>query len=156
MEFANTVVLGVGNTLMRDDGIGVIAVRHLEKRNDARFSCLDGGTLGHLLLGYVYQTRPLIVLDAAQMNVTPGTVRVFENEEMDSFLNTYSHSSVHEVGLSDLVDMARITGHLPHKRALIAVQSECTDWGTELSPSVSKSIPLISEHIIQLIERWQK
>lgn len=156
MNKSKILILGIGNQLMTDDGVGGQAVLRLaeETKQLPGVSCLDGGTLGHLLVGYIEESDNLIVVDAAQMNAQPGEVRVFENQAMDDFLTTNPNRSVHEVGLSDLMDMALLGGHLPKHRALIAVQPFDTDWGVELSAPVSQSLPLVCEHAMKLIEGW--
>ena len=157
MNTNKTLILGIGNQLMTDDGVGGQAVIRLaeETKQMSNVSCLDGGTLGHLLVGYIEESDNLIVVDAAQMQAQPGEVRVFEDEEMDRFLSTNPNRSVHEVGLSDLMDMAFLGGHLPKRRALIAVQPLDTDWGVELSGPVLQSLPEVCNRAIALIEGWR-
>ncbi len=157
MNTNKTLILGIGNQLMTDDGVGGQAVIRLaeETKQMSNVSCLDGGTLGHLLVGYIEESDNLIVVDAAQMQAQPGEVRVFEDEEMDRFLSTNPNRSVHEVGLSDLMDMAFLGGHLPKRRALIAVQPLDTDWGVELSGPVLQSLPEVCHRAIALIEGWR-
>jgi hydrogenase maturation protease len=152
-----TLVLGIGNELMSDDGVGAKAVLRLahQTRHLSGVSCLDGGTLGHLLVGYIEASDHLIVVDAAQMHERPGSVRVFENGDMDRFLSANPNRSVHEVGLSDLMAMALLGDHLPKRRALIAIQPQDTDWGMELSGPVLQSLPLVCEKALELIECWR-
>ena len=142
---------------MSDDGVGGHAVLRLAEQTKRMpsVSCLDGGTLGHLLVGYIEASDNLIVVDAAQMHAQPGEVRVFENDEMDRFLSTNPNRSVHEVGLSDLMGMALLGDHLPRRRALIAIQPKDTDCGTELSAPVMKSLPLVCEKALELIAGWR-
>jgi hydrogenase maturation protease len=156
MNTNKTLILGIGNQLMSDDGVGGQAALRLaeETKHLTGIACLDGGTLGHLLVGYIEASDNLIVVDAAQMHARPGEVKVFENEDMDHFLTTNPNRSVHEVGLSDLMDMALLGGHLPMRRALIAIQPQETDWGVELSGPVSQSLPLVCEKAMKLIEGW--
>ena len=157
MNTGRTLILGIGNQLMSDDGVGGQAIQQLTEQTQqfSNVSCLDGGTLGHLLVGYIEEADDLIVVDAAQMHMEPGVVRVFENEEMDRFLNTNPYRSVHEVGLSDLMDMALLGDHLPRRRALIAIQPQNTDWGTELSIPVLQSLALVCEKALELIANWR-
>jgi hydrogenase maturation protease len=89
------------------------------------------------------------------MDLAPGEVRVFENEAMDRFLRTNPNRSVHEVGLGDLMDMALLGGHLPRRRALIAIQPQDIGWGVELSPVVARSLAEVSETAMGLVEGWQ-
>ncbi len=157
MELHNTLILGIGNHLMSDDGVGGKAALRLaaETFGQPGLSCLDGGTLGYLLVSHIGEADRLIVIDAARMRVEPGAVRVFENEDMDRFLNTNPNRSVHEVGLSDLMDMARLGGYLPKHRALIAIQPRDIDIGVELSPPVARSLPLVCEKAMELIAGWR-
>ena len=157
MNTPNILILGIGNPLMGDDGIGVHAARKLAPRC-GRLSgvrCLDGGTLGYLLAGHMEGTDALIVIDAAQMQAPPGTVRVFENEAMDHFLNTHPNCSVHEVGLADLMAMAALSGQLPEQRALVAVQPQETTWNIDMSEAVAGSMPLVCERVTALVEAWR-
>ena len=157
MQTSEFLILGIGNPLMTDDGVGVHLARLLadDPYRPTHVKCLDGGTLGYLLAGQIEETCNLIVIDAAQLNSPPGTVKVFENEAMDQFLNTHSNCSVHEVGLADLMTMALLSNHLPRRRALIAVQPRETGWGTELSAEVSDAIPLVREKTWELVAGWR-
>ena len=152
-----TLVLGIGNTLLGDEGVGVHAVHALEallgSPEDVQF--LDGGTLSFTLAGPIESTDELLVIDAAQLNAPPGTVQVFEGEEMDRFLGSQRKRSVHEVGLLDLMTIARLTDALPPRRALIAVQPEFLDWADTPTPAVAAAIPRACDIANGLIERWR-
>lgn len=157
MKPSKTLILGIGNHLMSDDGVGGQAVLRLatETAGMTGVSCLDGGTLGYLLVGHIEGSDDLIVIDAAQLNAPPGTVQIFENDDMDRFLNTNANRSVHEVGLSDLLGMAYLGGHFPRRRALIAIKPQETDIGIKLSQPVSQSLPKVCEKVLDLMQRWK-
>lgn len=157
MDARNTLILGIGNTLMTDDGVGVHAVRALadDPQRPPHVRCLDGGTLGYLLAGQIGRTTDLIVIDAAQLHAPPGTVSVLENEAMDQYLNSDVNRSVHEAGLADLMLMALLSDGLPPRRALIAVQPSTTAWGSELSPAVADAMPVVSEKTWDLVRSWR-
>lgn len=157
MQPSEFLILGIGNILMTDDGVGVHLARLLanDPQRPTHVKCLDGGTLGYLLTGQIEEMSNLIVIDAAQLNSPPGTVTVFENEAMDQYLNTHPNRSVHEVGLADLMTMALLSNHLPRRRALIAVQPRETGWGTELSAEVSDAIPLVRKKTWELVAGWR-
>ena len=93
------------------------------------------------------------MLDAAQLKSKPGTVDCLVNEEMDNFLGTCKRS-VHEVGLLDLLDIARLTGHLPARRALVAIQPDVIDWGEKPTENVAAAIPLAVDKVIGLLKKW--
>ncbi len=153
----STLVLGIGNTLLSDEGIGVHATRFLydyyPELPDTSF--LDGGTLSFTLAGPIEDSNNLIVIDAAQLNDKPRTVRTFIGTDMDDYLNGQTKRSVHEVGLIDLMSIVRLTGRLPDKRALIAIQPGNIDWGESPTKEVQAVIPSVCEKARQLIEEWQ-
>jgi hydrogenase maturation protease len=152
-----TLILGIGNTLLRDEGAGVHAVRMLAEwtagRNDIEL--MDGGTLGFTLAGTIEDAEQLIVIDAAQFDSEPGSTRVFEGEQMDAFFGGNRKRSVHEVGLADLLMIARLAEHLPQRRALIGIQPRDIAWGESPSPSVAAAIPQACDCALQLVEAWQ-
>ena len=150
-----TLVLGIGNTLLTDEGAGIHALKYLEQNypeNDD-VTYLDGGTLSFTLAGAVEDADNLIVIDAAQLKNIPGTVDCMINEDMDRFLGTCKRS-VHEVGLLDLLDIARLTGNLPARRALVAIQPGIVDWGDAPTESVAIAIPVAAEKVAELMMRW--
>jgi hydrogenase maturation protease len=158
---SKTLVLGLGNTLLADEGIGVHALTNLRHRLpeiapelEPQLELLDGGTLSFTLAGAIEDCARLIVIDASRLDAEPGTVRVFEGEAMDHFLGTGKRSSVHEVSLLDLLAVATLSGHLPQQRALIGVQPENIDWADAPTPPVQASIPLVCEHVLELARRW--
>jgi hydrogenase maturation protease len=152
-----TLVLGVGNTLLSDEGIGIHVIHHLERYHPdiPEVTYMDGGTLSFTLAEPIGAADHLIVVDAARIDAAPGAIRVFSDAAMDRFLGTGKHS-VHEVGLSDLLDISRLTDSLPAKRALIGIQPQQLDWGEQPSPPVAAAIPLAAELILDLIQRWQR
>ena len=153
----NTLVLGIGNTLLSDEGIGVHATRYIKDHfpDLPNTQFLDGGTLSFTLAGPIEDADNLIVIDAAQLKARPGTVLTFVGDEMDDYLNGQTKRSVHEVGLMDLMSMVRLSGHLPRNRALVAIQPESTDWGEWPTEEVKTSIPDVCEKTLKLIQEWQ-
>ncbi len=153
---ATTVVLGIGNTLLGDEGVGVHAVARLHRdhahRQDIRF--LDGGTLSFTLAVPLCEAQRLVILDAAELNASPGTVRLFEGDELDAYLNAGARRSVHEVGLLDLMAIARLTHRLPSWRALIGVQPASVDWSETPTAAVSAAIPQVCDMTMALLKRW--
>lgn len=150
------LILGLGNTLLGDDGAGVHVVKHLQARNGmpvgTRF--LDGGTLSFSLLQDIENSDVLIVVDAAQLGDEPGTVQVFKDDAMDRFLRRKHGSSVHEVSLLELMDMARLNDRLPEKRAFVGIQPEKIEWGTDVSESVVAGLEIAGTHVRALIARY--
>jgi hydrogenase maturation protease len=150
------VVLGLGNTLLGDDGAGIQVVQHLRagRAMPQGVRCIDGGTLSFSLLDDIQNTDALIVVDAAQLGEAPGTVHIYHDQAMDLFLLSKRSCSVHEVSLSELLDMSRLTGRLPARRAFIGIQPEIIDWNTAVSPSVHLGLETACTHVRALIARW--
>lgn len=154
----NTLILGLGNTLLGDEGVGVKTVSYLQNTQPVlqTVEMLDGGTLSFILAGPIEDADNLIVIDAAQLNSAPGTVHLFEGQEMDQFVMRNKHNSVHEVSLSDLLVIAHLSGQLPQRRALIGIQPERIDWSDTLSDSVAQSVPIASDLVHELLMRWRQ
>jgi hydrogenase maturation protease len=152
----STLVLGFGNVLLSDDGAGVQLVERLRsERGDSAAEFVDAGTLSFSLLSYVEAADSMLVIDAADLDSTPGTVRLFEGAAMDEFLKSSRRRTVHEVGLIDLLDMARLQGCLPSQRALLCVQPGRIEWCETLSPLVAQALPEAARQAQALLQRWQ-
>jgi hydrogenase maturation protease len=150
-----TLVLAIGNTLLTDEGAGIHALQLLQKQHPEpeNVTYMDGGTLSFTLAGAVEDADNLIVLDATQLKSEPGTVDCMINEEMDQFLGSCKRS-VHEIGLLDLLDISRLTGNLPERRALVAIQPDVIDWGEFPTEQVAAAIPVVVEKVLALMEEW--
>jgi hydrogenase maturation protease len=155
---AKTLVLGIGNTLLADEGIGVHVLQalaaHLGTRADV--TLIDGGTLSFTLAGPIAEAEALIVVDAANLRAEPGAWALLEGDEMDAFLTGNRKASVHEVGLADLRAIALLAGHWPEKRAMLAIQPHTVDWGEAPTPPVAAVIPAVCDAIVKQIGDWQR
>lgn len=151
----STLVLGIGNTLLGDEGAGVHALERVRALlGDATdVDLIDAGTLCFMLLPTLEAYRRLVVLDAAQLNAPAGTVASFEGPAMDEFLGR-PRRSVHEVGLCDLMDMARLSGCFPQQRALIGIQPEFVDWSETCSPPVAAALDEVARRAVECVRRW--
>lgn len=150
------LVLGIGNTLLTDEGVGIVAMRQLAarfgERKDMEF--IDGGTLSFTLAVPISECGALLVIDAAELGSAPGTVRSFEGAAMDRFLGENRKSSVHEVGLMDLRSISLLTGHWPEQRALIGVQPEVVGWGEMLTSKVAAAMPEVCDIAARIISKF--
>lgn len=132
---ATYVVLGLGNTLHSDDGIGPQAIERL--RNDPRVpedvALIEGGTLGLELLTYIWDCSYLLVLDAVDVGQPPGTLVRMASQELQTLTGK---GSVHQLGVADLLVALRVLAQRQPTVVLLGVQPATTNWGTELSPAV--------------------
>lgn len=148
-------MLGIGNPLMSDDGVGLRVLEALAAHPPALpgVEYVDAGTLSFLLLPRIESASALLVLDAARLGLAPGAVRSFTGQAMDDFLRGAS-VGVHDVGLRDLLDAARLTDALPDRRALVGVQPEAIGWGTELSATVQRSVHPAVLRAREILDSW--
>ena len=154
-EAKSIAVVGIGNSLLTDDGAGIHTLeRFAEDNTDDGVCCLDGGTVGLALLDRLSNLDGLVALDAMILGKRPGAVTVLQGEDMDSHLRN-QRGSVHEVGLSDLMDALRLRGELPKHRALIGIEPEDMDWGTEPTPTVAAAVPKAAALAEDLVRDWR-
>jgi len=150
-----SLILGVGNVLLSDDGAGVHAARSLADSLAGRpdVQVLDGGTLSFSLAPLIEDADRLVLIDAAELGEAPGSVRCLFGEEIERFLGR-ARLSVHEVGLRDMLEIARLADALPLERALIGIQPATLDWGLEPSSAVAAGIAQAVQLALQLLEEW--
>jgi hydrogenase maturation protease len=154
---SQTLVLGIGNTLLSDEGIGIHVLNQL-KNSQHRYvlaaSLVDGGTLSFTLAGMIEDCDRFIVIDAAELKDRPGTVRVFEDQAMDEFVTNGNKRSVHEVSLVDVLSITLLGDKLPSKRALVGIQPACVDWGEHPTGDVAAAVPVAVNEIESILDRW--
>lgn len=155
MSSSSTLVLGIGNNLLTDEGAGIHVVNYLLEHYPDQPHCafIDGGTLSFSLAGLLAENDQLIVVDAARTGQPAGSVVCYEHEAMDRYLKG-NRESVHEVGLGDLLDIARLSDHYPLNRALIGIEPDTIEWGEAPSAMVAPAIKVAAEQVISLIEQW--
>jgi len=143
-----TLILGVGNTLMGDEGVGVRVIEHLEGttlRSGVRL--LDGGTGGLVLLGPMQEADKVILVDATLDERPAGTVRKLRPRFSKDYPRTLT---AHDIGLKDLLDAFYLTGRGAPDVTLFAVSiQELTELSTELSPEIQAVVPEIARQVIE-------
>lgn len=154
-----TLILGIGNTLLTDEGVGIHVLNALEPSLAelpfaSDITLLDGGTLSFTLAGPIEEADALIVVDAANIKGVPGDWTLFQGEAMDAFLMGNRKSTVHEVGLTDLRAIAILAGHWPERRAMIGIQPDIVDWGEQPTPAVAAAIPPVCAAILEVLKDW--
>lgn len=150
----NTLVLGLGNILLRDEGVGVRVIERLQE--DYQFpggvQVMDGGTLGLDLLAYVGDAERLLVVDALNLGAEPGTMARLEGDEVPAFLSI--KLSPHQVGLADLLAAARLTGCCPRELVLWGVQPGVIEPGLDLSPPVAGQVEALVKRGLAELNGW--
>lgn len=141
------VVLGVGNILMSDEGVGVHTVNEFEKRFalPENVRCVDGGTSTQELMGDLENLDHLIVIDAVAAGAAPATVLRFEGAAVPAAFTT--KLSPHQVGISDLLATLKLLGREPKNVVLLGVEPEVLKLDMNLSPRVAARVPELLERV---------
>ena len=147
-------MLGLGNVLLGDVGVGVRVVERLQKLYEfpQEVQVLDGGTLALDLLPYVEDADRLLVIDALEMTAKPGTVAHLEGDEVSAFLSV--KISPHQMGLADLLAAARLRGLYPEELVLWGVQPGELKVGLELSLPVAAQVEVLIEKALVELSQW--
>ncbi len=150
------IVLGLGNTLNRDEGLGVHALHRLEEQlgEVQGVELLDGGVLGLNLLMLVEDCRWLLILDAVNAGKAPGTLIELAKEQIPLFAGV--RMSEHQITFQEVLGLASIRGHLPEYLHLIGIQPADLSIGVELSPVVASAMPSVVAQAVAVLSRWGK
>jgi len=148
------LVLGIGNTVMSDDGVGVKVVQLLQQnyRFPANVAIIDGGTLGLDLLPKFEGVSHLIMVDAVETGGKPGTCVRLAGEELPVALET--KISPHQMGLKDLLAVARLMGHNPAEMVLIGIQPGSIEMDTELTAEVAAQVEKMIAAVVVELGKW--
>ena len=138
----NALILGIGNVLWADEGFGVRCVETLAHNwaFDDRVKILDGGTQGLYLLPFLEDADVLLVFDAIDYGLTPGTLKVIEGADVPAFMGA-KKMSLHQTGFQDVIATAQLMGYCPDTLVLIGCQpEELEDYGGGLRDIVAARI----------------
>jgi len=150
------LVLGIGNLLWADEGFGVRCVQKLaaEWQVPESVTVMDGGTQGLYLLPYVQGAKRLIVFDAIDYGLPPGTMKRVEGDEVPRFMGA-KKMSLHQTGFQEVISAADLTGQLPESLLLIGVQpEELEDYGGSLRPVVKARLDDAVAMAVAAVRDW--
>ncbi len=143
------LVLGIGNYLLGDEGVGVHAIHELEREKLPPFVTLvDGGTGGFHLLSYFSDYETIVMIDATMDGQPAGSLRIIEPRFASDFPRALS---AHDIGLRDLIESAVLLGPLPKIYLVTISIAEIQSLRTELSPAVAESLPRITQLVHSLL-----
>jgi len=148
-------VIGLGNILMRDEGIGIHALDTMRKRYcfSGDVELIEGGTPGLDLLSELEDREKVLILDAAHFGKEPGFVGMLEDEDIPSFLT--DKPSAHDIGLADLLFAARLKDIIPDKLVFIGIEPEAVEVGLDVTDSARYGLEKVVSASIDLLRRWR-
>jgi hydrogenase maturation protease len=153
---SSLVILGIGNVLWADEGFGVRAVEALGERYTfaPHVAVVDGGTQGLNLLRFVQSADQLLILDAIDYGLAPGTLHVVEGADVPRFLGA-KKMSLHQTGFQEVLALAELTGRFPQEIVLIGCQPvELEDYGGSLRPAVRAAIEPALVLAVERVTAW--
>lgn len=146
------LVLGIGNVLLRDEGVGVVVARALVEAQAAgrvhlprETEIVDGGTLGLDLLPMFQDASAVVLVDAVNLGQAPGTVTILRDDDVQAAFSR--HVSPHQIGVGDLVAAARLMGTMPERLTLVGIQPGDIAIGLELSEPVAAAVEVAVEAV---------
>jgi hydrogenase maturation protease len=142
-----TVVLGVGNLLLTDEGVGVHVInKMMEMDFPPEVELVEGGVDGLCLMSVVVGTDRLIVIDAVKGGGSPGSIYRFGPEDLVSHTDT-SKMSVHQIGILEVTRLSGLVGKLP-ETTIIGIEPKSVEMGMELTPEIQSKVPRIIELVL--------
>lgn len=150
---SGSLVIGLGNPLMGDDGFGLVALARLrDEWTLDGVELTDGGTWGMSLLPLVEDAERLVLLDAIAADAAPGEVVVLERDRLPIYLSR--KLSPHQVDMRDVLATAEWRGRLPRETVAIGVQPESVEMSLELTPAVDRGIEPAVAAVIARLMQW--
>jgi hydrogenase maturation protease len=146
------VVLGVGNLLLSDEGVGVhVAHKLMEMDLPAGVEVIEGGTQGFRLMNVVTEADRLVVVDAVKGGAPPGSIYRFDIKDAPSYPGAYK-TSVHQIGILEVIHLSELVGRIP-ETTIIGVEPKSLAMGMELSPEVAKKLPKVIEMVLEEVRQ---
>lgn len=147
------VVLGLGNILLGDEGVGIHALKMLEERIiDPRVNYCDGGTQGLTLLPFIEDASHLLILDAVQARVSPGTIVELQEEQLNS--QTTVKFSAHDIALPDLLALLHFRKRNQIRLKLLGITPLEMDPSTDLSGPVNNATIALVDRAEEILKTW--
>lgn len=156
MSEPHVIVMGLGNLLWADEGFGIRVAERLYSHYHwpEYVEIVDGGTQGLNLLGYVEQASHLLLLDAIDYGLAPGTLQTYAGEKVPSYLSA-KKMSLHQNSFSEVLALADIRGHLPPHIALVGLQPvQLDDYGGSLTDIARAQLPAAEQAALTQLAAW--
>lgn len=146
-----TLVLGIGNILLRDEGIGVRIVEALKTMPlPSNVELVDGGTAGADLIDLLAERQNVIIIDAVQSDTPPGTIlKITPQNLLEPRDNALS---LHDLDIPQTLAMTRLLGCAPKRVIIFGIVPECNDPGMELTPTLESLVPRIADLVGEQIQ----
>jgi hydrogenase maturation protease len=148
------LLMGVGNLLLQDEGLGVRALECLLAgyQLPGEVQAVDGGTMGLDLLPYLQGATDTLIIDAVETGKPAGTLARLEGDEITSALSM--KVSIHQIGLQEVLAVSRLHDSAPKRLVIWGMQPDTFGWGTDLSPAVAANLACLAEAVVEELRSW--
>jgi len=152
LSHRKTVILGIGNVLLSDEGIGVHVANELMHRElPPEVSVVEGGTDGFRLLNVITEADRLIVVDAVRGGDKPGTIYRFDIEDVRNSPSGFK-TSVHQIGILEVIDLSGLIGKTPYT-TVIGIEPKSLEMSLELTPEILAKVPRVIELVMEELKK---
>jgi len=153
-EKKEVVVLGLGNILLSDEGVGVKVVQELMEKYEFpdKVEIVDGAVGAFLLLPFIESAKKLLVIDAVSGGKPPGTIYKFKDKDIPS--QVMEKISMHEISFSDILNLAKLRGNYPEEIVIIGIEPKSLEMSLELSEEVKKNYEKLLNEVLAQLKDW--
>jgi hydrogenase maturation protease len=149
--YKRILVLGVGNLLLSDEGVGVhVAQRMMTMNMPPEVQVVEGGTDGFGLVNVITEADRMILIDAVRGGGQPGSIYRFEIEDCPPYPDIFK-TSVHQISILEVINLSSLIGTTP-RTTIIGIEPACMEMGMELSPAVEAKVPRVIQMIKEEVE----
>jgi hydrogenase maturation protease len=154
MQEPTITILGLGNILMSDEGVGVHVVNEFQKRYETPdyVEIVDGGAAGLDLIPFIEGRERVLMVDAVNFDREPGFIDTLENDEIPIRLT--QKASMHHLGLMDVLCIVRMSGNVPRELCIIGIQPKSLELGIDMTPEIWDKQEALIERLVRKLHEW--
>jgi len=147
-------ILGLGNILLSDEGVGVHVVNEFQKRYEVPpyVEIVDGGAAGLDLIPFIEGREKVVMVDAVNFDREPGYIDVLENEQIPVRLT--QKASMHHLGLMDVLCIVRLSGNVPEDMCIVGIQPGSLELGLDMTPPIWDKQEALIDRLVQKLLEW--
>jgi hydrogenase maturation protease len=154
LEEYTVTIMGLGNILLTDEGVGVHTVNEFQKRYVVPdyVEIVDGGAAGLDLVPFIEGRDKVLMVDAVNFDKEPGYVGLLENEDIPARIT--EKASMHHLGLMDVLSIVKISGNYPKELCLIGIQPQSLELGLDMTPEIWDKKEVLIGRIVSKLQEW--
>jgi len=154
MQEPTITILGLGNILMTDEGVGVHTVNEFEKRYEVPdyVEIIDGGAAGLDLIPFIEGRKRVLMVDAVNFDREPGYIDTLVNDAIPVRIG--QKASMHHLGLMDVLSIVKLSGNFPEEMCIIGIQPKSLELGLDMTPEICDKKEALIKRIVEKLSEW--